>query len=421
VKKQLSVALMLAALSAVPFAAVAQDVKGVGDEISKTGDKLMQAADAKKGSTTQPSAQDAAAQAQAMLDKSIDYLLKQQNPNGSFGNEHMPPAVTALVLRSLVQDKNHPYSSEPVKKGYAWLIAQQQPDGGIYKDMLANYNTSIAISALGAVKDEPEIKPVLEKAVAYLKGTQWTADKPGPKGEKPGDPNYTAWEGGFSYNPQHGRPDLSNVHFSIQALHDAGLAPNDPAFIAAQKFITRSQNRSESNDQPWSGNDGGFVYSPSNGGDSEAEDYVGPDGKKMWRSYGTMTYAGLKSMLYAGITKDDPRVKAAVDWCRANWTMDENPGLRLHDPKQAQDGLFYYFHVMAKALHAYGEPTIADTQGASHEWRQEMITKLAGLQQPDGSWIGGKRWMENIPLITTCYATLALEEVQKDLADHPLK
>ena len=40
-----------------------------------------------------------------------------------------------------------------------------------------------------------------------------------------------------------------------------------------------------------------------------------------------MTYAGLKSMMYAGLGKDDPRVKAAWGWIQKNYTVDENPGL----------------------------------------------------------------------------------------------
>jgi len=398
-------ALMLAvafiALPAAPFVATAQ-----------ADQPVQKQADAPSKSP---------AQVQEMIDKATSYLKDQQNPDGSFGDARMPPAVTALILRGLAQDEKYPYTNDITKKGYDWLVAQQKPDGGIYKDMLENYNTAISISALAVVKDQPAIKPALEKAVAYMKGTQWKADSKGPNGEAPGDPKYNAWEGGFSYNPKHGRPDLSNVHFSIQALYDAGLSPDDPAFKAAQKFLTRSQNRSESNDQPFAGNDGGFIYSPANGGDSEAEDYVGPDGKKMWRSYGTMTYAGIKSMIYAGISKDDPRVKAAIDWTRANWTFDENPGLRLNDPKQAQDGMFYLYQMMAKALHAYGQPVITDTKGVAHDWREELIAKLASLQKPDGSWVGGQRWMENMPLITTSYTVLALEEVKKDLAEHPAK
>jgi squalene-hopene/tetraprenyl-beta-curcumene cyclase len=126
-------------------------------------------------------------------------------------------------------------------------------------------------------------------------------------------------------------------------------------------------------------------------------------------------------MIYAVIKKDDPRVKAAIDWCRANWTLDENPGLRENDPSQAKNGLYYYFNAMAKALHAYGEPVITDTSGKQHDWRVEMIHKIASLQQADGSWVGEKRWMENVPLIVTSYTVLALEEVQKDLVEHPAK
>ena len=41
-----------------------------------------------------------------------------------------------------------------------------------------------------------------------------------------------------------------------------------------------------------------------------------------------MTYAGLKSMIHAGLTPDDPRVKAAITSISAkNYTLDENPGL----------------------------------------------------------------------------------------------
>ena len=39
-----------------------------------------------------------------------------------------------------------------------------------------------------------------------------------------------------------------------------------------------------------------------------------------------MTYAGLKSFLYAGVGKDDPRVKAAIGWVRRHYTLSENPG-----------------------------------------------------------------------------------------------
>ena len=40
-----------------------------------------------------------------------------------------------------------------------------------------------------------------------------------------------------------------------------------------------------------------------------------------------MTYAGLKSMIYAGLSRDDPRVKAVLSYIIQHYTVDENPGL----------------------------------------------------------------------------------------------
>ena len=88
-----------------------------------------------------------------------------------------------------------------VKKGYDKLLSYQAEDGGIYKDVQTNYNTAIGISALAAA-NKPEFKPNIDKAVAYLKGLQWSdinesvdaATGTKYAGEK--DP----WYGGWGYN-----------------------------------------------------------------------------------------------------------------------------------------------------------------------------------------------------------------------------
>jgi squalene-hopene/tetraprenyl-beta-curcumene cyclase len=128
-----------------------------------------------------------------------------------------------------------------------------------------------------------------------------------------------------------------------------------------------------------------------------------------------MTYAGLKSMIYAGLSKDDPRVKAAYGWIAQNWTLEENPGMGLNDPAMKDYGIYYYYYTLARALNAYGQPTITDAQGNQHDWRTELIDKLASLQRPDGSFIGDKRWMENDPTLVTAYATQALQEARESL------
>ena len=364
-------------------------------------------------------ADDASAKAQDLVDKGLVYLKSQQKPDGGWQTAEEPPAITAIVLKAFVQSPKFDSKTDFVAKGYQKLLSYQLDNGGIFKDMLANYNTAIAVSALAAA-DDPALKPQLDKAVAYLKGLQFTENTPpGPKGEKVADKS-NPWFGGAGYG-RHARPDGSNTQTMLDALKDAGLKENDPSFQAALAFITRMQNRSESNDQKWSGEDGGFVYTPANNGESQAGEYTGPDGKRLLRSYGSMTYAGLKSMLYAGLTKEDPRVKAAWDWIIKNWTLDENPGMKLNKPEAAKNGLFYYYHTLARALNAYNEPVLTDSKGDKHDWRLELIQKLASIQKPDGSWEGDKRWMEEKPLLATSYAILALQEAVADLKEHPAK
>lgn len=358
---------------------------------------------------------------QDIIDKALNYLKSQQQPDGSWQKPNQPPALTAIALKAFVQDPKIGPNADFVKKGYAALLTYQQPDGSIAQDTLNNYNTAIAVSSLTAASD-PAYKTAIDKAVAYLKGIQWTDKRTGPKGEKIKDDN-NVWWGGWGYGGG-GRPDMSNSQMAMEALQNAGLSKDDPAFQQALKFITRDQNNSETNKEKFAGNDGGFVYSPANDGESPAGIFVGADGKRVVRSYGSMTYAGLKSMIYAGLTKDDPRVKAAWKWISDNYSVEVNPGFVTNDPRNgdmSHYGVYYYYNTMARALNMYDEPIITDAKGVKHDWRVELADKLASLQKPDGSYQGEKKWFEDNSILTTAYATLALEEIQKDLKEHPAK
>ena len=365
---------------------------------------------------------DAAAEAQAQIDKGLEFLKRQQQPDGSWQAEGEPPALTAIALRAFCGDPR--YIDQPfVKKGFDKLLTFQKEDGSVSSDVLATYNTAIACSAL-AKSNDPKCKAAAQKAVAYLKSIQWMDKIDGvPKQTDKIDAN-DARTGGWGYgHGTKGRPDLSNAQVALEALHDAGLKPGDPAYDAALKFISRAQNRSESNDQPFAGNDGGFFYTSANGGLSEAGELKDPvTGKRELRSYGSMTYAGLKSMIYCGLTKDEPRVKAAWQWIRKNWTLTINPGMQFakpEDPKSAESGLFYYYHTLARALRAYGEPVVIDSKGEKHDWRMELIGQLGKQQQSDGHWSGTQRWMEGRPNLSTAFAVLAAEEARDDLKEHP--
>jgi squalene-hopene/tetraprenyl-beta-curcumene cyclase len=227
----------------------------------------------------------------------------------------------------------------------------------------------------------------------FLKSKQWD--------ETEGRGREDAFFGGAGYGGSKSRPDLSNTSFTIEALRDTGLPADDPFLQKALVFVSRCQNlKSEFNDQAWAGkvNDGGFIYTPANGGES----FAGKTADGVLRSYAGMTYAGLKSMIYAGLTQDDPRVKAALEYIKAHYTLEENPGL-------GQQGLYYYYQVFAKAMELLGKPEITDAQGQRHDWRSELTAALAKRQNRDGSWVNkADRFMEGDPNLVTAYCLLAL-------------
>ena len=374
-------------------------------------------------------------QGQKVIDKGLEFLKSRQQPNGSWqATDRVPPAITALALRGFVNDSRYGPDHPIVKSGFDALIAQQVADGGIYEDLLANYNTAIAVSALAEARQkagDDRYTEVIDKAVQFLKKLQWTEetdpqspeDKPGEEQSVSGpqDPFYGGWGyGGRSRGP--GRPDLSNAHIALEALSAAGVPKEDAAYSQALIFVGRLQNYSQANSAEWAGDDGGFIYSP--GGDrnfeSFAGEYVTAAGQRRLRSYGSMTYAGLKSMVYAGLSKDDPRVRAAFDWIQNNWTLEENPGIAADNPENKDHGLYYYYLTLARALNAYDQPVLLTPQGPV-DWRVAFIEGMSQLQRPDGSFSGNERWLENDPVLVTSYVVIALENALEDLRQHPVR
>jgi len=342
-----------------------------------------------------------AVRAQASIDKGLTYLIAAQQPDGAWtASDKSHPAVTALVISALAADPKVGPKHPAVDKGTAYLLRSVQPDGGIYveADSMPNYHTSVALMALASLKDRAHAETIA-KAQEFLKKLQWD--------EGEGHEASSPWYGGAGYGHSK-RPDLSNTQFMLEALHQSGLAHDDPVYKKAMKFVERCQMLGTSNDQAFAAEsvDGGFVYSPANGGESKAGTEAAGQRPRL-RSYGSMTYAGFKSLLYAEVGRDDPRVQAAFEWIRKNYTLDQNPNM---PGEQSQEGLFYYFYVFARALDAFGEETIVDANGTPHRWRTELCAKLVTLQGEDGSWVNPKdRWLEGNPQLVTAYAVLAMQ------------
>lgn len=325
--------------------------------------------------------------------KAIRFLRTQgQNENGSYSS-FSGTGVTALITTAILR---HGRSADDplVSRSLEYLQQFIHPDGGIHVEgtRYRNYETCLALLCFAEANHDGHFDKIVQGADGFIKDLQWDGDE----GHDKSSNNF----GGGGYG-KHGRPDMSNTQFLVDALRAAGNDENSEAIQRALIFVSRCQNlETHHNTTPHASkvNDGGFYYTSAAGGSSQG----GKTENGGLRSYGSMTYAGLKSMIYAGVGPDDPRVKAAFKWIQKNYDLESNPGL-------GNAGLFYYYHTFAKALDAIGENTIKDEDGSEHNWRAELVTELAARQQDDGSWINeNARWMEGDANLVTGYALLTL-------------
>ncbi len=350
---------------------------------------------------------------QHAIERGLGWLAKNQN-EGGYWSQPDHPALTALVLTGFMGEPTGRIKANPpafVNKGYEYLLQNVKPDGGIYVRDMANYNTVVSMMAL-LVSGNSAYEPLLRKARNFTVDLQSDFDEKG-KTDNP-------YDGGVGYGGTYPHSDMSNTMFALEALYYTKYLSNDKGeeavelkklnWPAAIKFIERSQNLPSHNDQAWASDDpqnkGGFIYFP---GDSKAGEEELPSGKKAFHSYGSISYAGLLSYIYADLKKDDPRVQAVVEWLGKNYTLDENPGM-------GQDGLYYYYHTMAKGLSAYGieELTLAD--GRRVNWRKDLALNLLNRQKGDGMWVNESgRWWEKDPVLVTAYAVIVLEIIQRGL------
>ena len=350
-----------------------------------------------------------------VIDRGANWIIDHQRPDGSWGSYAGDPGITAMALKSLVdsprayREEDGPFISAAVK----YLLSHQQPDGGVYlpDQGLMNYKTSVtvlALTALDAGRKKPRYLAEVARMRDYIAGIQ-CSEQSTPLGYDPR--THVRSYGGIGYGSDR-RPDLSNTQLALEALEAAGLSEDSEVWRRAVRFISRCQNKKATNDalegvSRTSTEDGGFYYHPD---ESKAGTVTNEDGSQSFSSYGSMTYAAVKSMIYAGLQRDDPRLKSAVEWIRTHWSVTENPGMATtENPTRGQMGYYYYLAVMARALQVLEVTTLTDPDGQEHHWAQEIAAALIERQRSDGSWSNEiDRWWEGDPVLATSYALQAL-------------
>jgi squalene-hopene/tetraprenyl-beta-curcumene cyclase len=357
-----------------------------------------------------------------------DQLVTRQDASGAWkmgpkGKESLSPSSTALIVASLAQ------APEPVRarhkdataKGLAFILSKSNTDGSFGEGpsgaFLKTYTTALCLVALASVERSERVADAIRGAQAYLKNNQL---REGPH------------EGGLGYGDapkageKGGRGDLSVTGFAAEGLKASGLPQDDEFWKLVVKFVRKCQNNSEVNQDPEFlaelkaknmaiGDDGGLYYAPVASDKASPAGTKKVAGKDVILSYGAMTYDGIKTYIYAGLKKDSPEVKSAIDWARKNWSLDAHPGFVYEEVKRNHlRGIYYYYLLMARGLDAYGENPIVTFDGKKHDWPKEMAEQFIKVVRDSNLWQNeNPAWYEDDPVITTSYVLLTCDLLLK--------
>lgn len=254
---------------------------------------------------------------EAALVPALEWLLGQQNANGSFGPDH--PYIfgwsgyAALALLSVQDNPNLTLSQDLRDRIANALDDEAGSDGkvGVKQYFLATYqaadNPGTPWNDVGAfVDDSVQWAPVAATPVAlerlislglsiddprvaasvqFLKNAQVTP-------ERARDPVFA---GGWRYNPYDTDADNWESPWVIMALMKAGLNPTESHVAAGVEFLRRSQILEGENA-------GMFKYMPDQG---------------PYYTYGAST-ACMVALNFAGVPRNDPAVDLFFQWARNN-------------------------------------------------------------------------------------------------------
>ena len=366
----------------------------------------------------------------AAYGRAADWLVGQQDASGAWkvgepGKEAPSISYTGLIVSALAEapaDVKAKYK-DAVAKGVAFIASKQNADGSFGEGpagaWLKVYTTSISLMAISLAA--PDKKDAIGNARGYLKNNQLK------EGIDKGSLGYGDKEPKFEDGKlveKSSIPNLSTTGFAAEGMARSGLPKDDQFWKLVVEYVEKCQNNSETNKDPALlarlkekglsiGDDGGLFYS-ADPKDTKAGTVKITD-KEIIQSYGSMTYDGIKAYIYAGLKRDDPRVKAALDWVRKNYSVEAHPGFGFDQGKRTHImGLFYYYLMMARAFDALGEKTFKTFDGVDHKWANELGGQLLKVQKEEKMWVNeNPRWQESSPLLVTSYVLNVLNAVMK--------
>jgi len=356
-----------------------------------------------------------------------DWLVSQQDPSGAWkqgaGDKQVPsPAYTGLMVTAL---GNAPSALKgkykgAVDKATGYLLSKVNADGSVGEGptgtFMKTYATGIALMAFASVERTDKVANALRGAQAYLKNNQLK------EGKDLGGMGY----GDESPGGKKGIANMSTTGFGAEGLKASGLPQEDEFWRLVVQFVRKCQNNSEVNRDPEFvatlkakglvvGDDGSLYYAPDptqiKVGTKKVAD------KEYIQGYGSMTYDGIKTYLYAGLKKDSPEVKSAIDWVRKNYSVELHPGFPF-DAAQRQHlrGLYHYYFVMSRALEAYGETPFETFDGKKHDWPREIAEQLLKSVKESHLWQNDNAaWFEGDPILVTSYVLTTCDLLFKHL------
>lgn len=400
----------------------------------------------------------------------VAFVLKYRQPDGGIYDKILPSYNTSIAL-SMLSRVDSPEAKAAIKPAQDFLKSLQFGDGAMVDGQLAGetgrvgkdhpFYGGIGYGRTGrpdnsnlnffmqAMQDSglSEMDPAVQRALVFLRRTQMlgaTNDLDFAKGSTQGGFIYANASGkdtagmGQSYAGEIAE-SLSGPPGAVATISLLPGADGKPRTMKKSDAVALVRKTlAESDDTKSAADVAQVLIGPGNGEASDKFEVRTPltdlkpirrvlskafeagggvtvevnlakswQGVSRLRAYGSMSYAGFKSLIYAKLPHDDPRVAACYDWVRRNYTLTENPGV-------GTDGQYYFYLTFARALDAWAEPMIEvikpDGSKETRDWAMDLIDQLASLQNADGSFKPvDDRWMENNPVLITAYALLALE------------